>query len=72
MRIEILEEAERDLIEGFHFYENQAPGLGLYFRTNLFADIESLKNYAGHSYQALQAVSSATIQEVSLRHLLHR
>ena len=47
MRIEILEEAERDLIEGFHFYENQAPGLGLYFRTNLFADIESLKNYAG-------------------------
>jgi hypothetical protein len=47
MRIEILEEAERDLIEGFHFYENQAPGLGLYFRTNLFADIEGLKNYAG-------------------------
>ena len=47
MRIEILEEAERDLIEGFHFYENQEAGLGSYFRTNLYADIESLKNYAG-------------------------
>jgi plasmid stabilization system protein ParE len=47
MRIEILEEAERDLIQGFHFYENQEAGLGLYFRTNLYADIESLKNYAG-------------------------
>lgn len=47
MRIEILEEAERDLIEGFHFYENQEPGLGLYLHTNIFSDIESLKNYAG-------------------------
>ncbi|MGZ8842127.1 MAG: type II toxin-antitoxin system RelE/ParE family toxin [Pyrinomonadaceae bacterium] len=47
MRIEILEEAELDLIEGFHFYENQEAGLGLYFRTNLYTDIESLKNYAG-------------------------
>ena len=47
MRIEILEDAERDLIEGFHFYESQEAGLGLYFRTNLFSDIESLKNYAG-------------------------
>ena len=47
MRIEILEEVERDLIEGFKFYENQQVGLGLYFRTNLYADIESLKNYAG-------------------------
>ena len=47
MRIEILEEAERDLIEGFHFYENQEAGLGLYFRTNLYDDLESPKNYAG-------------------------
>jgi hypothetical protein len=27
MRIEILEEAENDLIDGFSFYERQAPGL---------------------------------------------
>lgn len=47
MRIEILEEAERDLIEGFHFYENQEAGLGLYFHTNLYADIESLKSSSG-------------------------
>jgi hypothetical protein len=70
MRIEILEEAERDLIEGFQFYENQEAGLGSYFRTNLYADIESLKNYAGIHSKALQTVSSVAIQEVSIRHLL--
>ena len=47
MRIEILEEARRDLVEGFHFYENQQQGLGAYFLSNLYADIEYLKTYAG-------------------------
>ena len=47
MRIEILEEAKRDLVEGFHFYENQQDGLGSYFLANLYADIESLRIYAG-------------------------
>jgi len=28
MRIEILDQAERDLIEGFRFYEEQGVGLG--------------------------------------------
>lgn len=30
MRIEILGEAQQDLIDGFRFYENQAAGLGDY------------------------------------------
>jgi hypothetical protein len=30
MKIEILEEAEQDLIDGFHFYEAQNLGLGQY------------------------------------------
>src|SRR5258708_5101159 len=47
MRIQILDRAERDLIEGFHFYESQGVGLGSYFLTNLYADIESLHVYAG-------------------------
>ena len=47
MRIQILERAERDLIEGFHFYESQGLGLGSYFLTSLYADIESLRIYAG-------------------------
>jgi hypothetical protein len=47
MRIAILDRAERDLIEGFHFYERQKVGLGSYFLANLYADIESLKIYAG-------------------------
>ena len=47
MRIEILDEAKRDLIEAFYFYEKQASGLGAYFLTSLYSDIDSLKSYAG-------------------------
>jgi hypothetical protein len=35
------------LIEGFHFYETQPAGIGGYFLANLYADIESLRLYAG-------------------------
>lgn len=47
MTIKILDLAERDLIEGFRFYEAQEVSLGSYFLTNLYADIESLRLYAG-------------------------
>ena len=47
MRIEILDEAEADLSEGFHFYENQDTGLGWYFLDSLFADIDSLLLHTG-------------------------
>ncbi len=47
MNIKILDLAERDLIEGFRFYEAQEADLGSYFLTNLYADIESLRLYAG-------------------------
>jgi hypothetical protein len=47
VKIKILDLAERDLIEGFRFYEAQEAGLGSYFLTNLYADIESLRLYAG-------------------------
>ena len=43
MRLEILDVAKADLIEGFRFYEAREAGLGRYFLTNLYADIESLK-----------------------------
>jgi len=47
VKIKILDLAERDLIEGFRFYEAQETSLGSYFLTNLYADIESLRLYAG-------------------------
>ncbi|MEK6405910.1 MAG: type II toxin-antitoxin system RelE/ParE family toxin [Acidobacteriota bacterium] len=47
MRIEILDQAEDDLIEGFHFYEAQRPGLGSYFLVNLYEDIDSLRINGG-------------------------
>jgi plasmid stabilization system protein ParE len=47
VRIEILPEAREDLIAGFRFYENQAPGVGSYFRDSLLADVDRLVTNAG-------------------------
>lgn len=47
MRLQILDRAKSDLIEGYHFYEAREPGLGEYFLVNLYADIESLKVFGG-------------------------
>jgi hypothetical protein len=47
MKVQILDQAAEDLVEGFHFYEAQQAGLGSYFLTNLYADIESLRLYGG-------------------------
>jgi plasmid stabilization system protein ParE len=47
VKIEIIEEAERDLAAGFRFYESQSPELGDYFLDSLFSDIDSLRLYAG-------------------------
>ena len=40
MRIELLDSAEKDLIDGFEFYEHQSKGLGEYFIDSIFSDIE--------------------------------
>ncbi len=47
MRIEILDEADADLIEGYHFYETQEAGLGSYLLDSLFSDVDSHLIYAG-------------------------
>lgn len=47
MNINILSEAKDDLISGFWFYEDRESGLGDYFKTCLYSDIESLKFTAG-------------------------
>ena len=47
MRIEILDEAQEDLIQGFRFYESRERGLGTYFLDCLSSDIDSLILYAG-------------------------
>jgi hypothetical protein len=47
MKIKILDVAERDLEEGYVFYENQSLGLGSYFLNSLYSDIDSLKFYEG-------------------------
>ena len=47
MKIEILDEAQQDLIEGFQFYETRETGVGSYFLDCLFSDIDSLLLFAG-------------------------
>ena len=47
MKIQILELAKDDLIEGYYFYEKREVGLGDYFLTNLYADIDSLAIVGG-------------------------
>ncbi len=46
IRVEILDEAEQDLVDGAHFYEAQDSGLGQYFLDSLFSDVDSLQLYA--------------------------
>jgi hypothetical protein len=40
MRIEILSEAEDDLVAGAKFYERRRAGLGEYFLNSLYSDID--------------------------------
>ena len=47
MKIRILESAARDIVEGARFYESREAGLGEYYADSAFADIESLRLYAG-------------------------
>ena len=47
MRVRILDPAERDLENGYRFYERQSSGLGFYFLDSLYADIDSLAYFGG-------------------------
>ena len=47
MKIRILTSAKKDLKDDHDFYELQQSGIGTYFLESLFADIESLKLFAG-------------------------
>jgi hypothetical protein len=47
VNIEILDLAELDILDGFHFYESQEAGLGSYFLENIYSDVESLRVCAG-------------------------
>ena len=47
MHVRILSPAERDLEEGYSFYERQTPGLGSYFLDSLYSDIGSLSYFGG-------------------------
>jgi plasmid stabilization system protein ParE len=45
--VRIVDAAERDLEDGYRFYEQQSPGLGSYFLDSLYSDIDSLAYFEG-------------------------
>ena len=47
MKVEILPEAQEDLVAGFRFYERQGRDLGNYFLECLFEDVDSLTLHGG-------------------------
>jgi hypothetical protein len=47
MKIQIVDQAEDDLVDGYNFYKDQASGLGIYFLDCIYSDVESLVLYAG-------------------------
>ncbi len=47
MLVRILDAAERDLEDGYNFYEQQSPNLGSYFLDSLYSDIDSLSYFGG-------------------------
>jgi len=59
MRLQILDLAKRDLIDGFHFYEDKEKGLGDYFLASLDSDIESLKVFGGTHRKAYRGFHRA-------------
>jgi hypothetical protein len=59
MRLQVLDLARNDLIEGFRFYEQKEEGLGRYFLANLYADIESLKFFGGVHRKAYRSFHRA-------------
>lgn len=46
MKIEILDDARADLVEGYRFYKMQSAGVGAYFLRSLLSDLDSLPEYA--------------------------
>lgn len=47
MKIQFLDVAKEDLVNGYYFYEQQMEGLGTYFLDSLFSDIDSIQIHAG-------------------------
>jgi hypothetical protein len=48
MKIELLDLAQGDLIDGYRFYESQEAGLGSYFLDTLYSDIDPPRHQAVH------------------------
>lgn len=60
MRVRILDTARDDLIQGFHFYDQQESGLGDYFLSSLYADIEALNFFFRNTSEGISRLPQGT------------
>jgi hypothetical protein len=72
MRLQILDLARDDLVEGFRFYESKDSGLGRYFLVNLYSDIESLKVFGGTHRKAYRGFHRVLSKRFPFAIYLHR
>ncbi len=68
MKVEILDEAQEDLLDGFRFYECQSEGLGDYFLDFLFSDMTPCR-FTPASTQCISAITGFS-PTIPFRHLL--
>ncbi len=71
MKIQILDCAEDDFVDGYNFYENQVPELGSYFINSIYSDIESLLLYTGIHRIVYKKYHRLLSDRFPFCHLLH-
>jgi hypothetical protein len=71
MRLQILDLAKNDIIDGYHYYEGKEEGLGNYFLINIYGDIESLRLFGGTHRQAYLGFHPRSFEKVPVRDFLH-
>jgi hypothetical protein len=72
VKIEILNLAELDILDGFHFYESQASELSLHFLENIYSDIDSLALNAGIHLKPHKNFHRLLSKKIPVRGLLFR
>ena len=71
VKVDILDLAKDDLIQGFRFYEEREVGLGSYFLDPLYSDIDSLRLFGGIHRKAYKEFRRSLSKRFPFCDLLH-
>jgi hypothetical protein len=65
MRIEILSDAEEDLVAGARFYERQGTGLGDYFLNSIYSESHEFNERYGAAVRRVRQEKAVAIKRNS-------